>query len=167
MVTLRSARAEEADALAVLFDDDARNAEWVSSALKSFTIRNVVTIVDEPGLANGLREAGVHVVQRALSVLSLLETALHATEAMEILSGQDRTVHVREVTIRNPEVHGKPLRAAGLPRGNLAVALRREEERLIPNGETVLQIGDRLTLVGTAADLEAAAAHLGRKGEET
>ncbi len=165
--TLRSARAEEADALVVLFDDDARNAEWVSSALKSFTIRNVVTIVGEPGLATGLREAGVHVVQRALSVLSLLEIALHAPEAMEILSGQDRTVHVREVTIRNPEVHGKPLRAAGLPRGNLAVALRREEERLIPNGETVLQIGDRLTLVGTAADLEAAAAHLGREGEET
>lgn len=164
--TFHFAHAEEADTLVVLFDDDARNTEWVGAALKSFKIRNVVTCVDDPKTAVAMREAGVRVVQRALSLISLLQIAVHAPEAMEMLTGQDQTVHVEEVIIRKAAIHGKPLRAAGLPRGNLAITLRRGQQRLIPDGDTVLQLGDHLTLVGTAAGLEAAAAHLGKEAEE-
>ena len=44
---------------------------------------------------------------------------------------------------------GQPLRAAGWPTGCLVALIRRGDDTLIPSGSTVLETGDRLTIIGT------------------
>jgi len=46
------------------------------------------------------------------------------------------------------ELIGKSLREIQLPGGNLIPVVRREGQNIIPRGDTVLQVGDRLTILG-------------------
>jgi Trk K+ transport system NAD-binding subunit len=48
-----------------------------------------------------------------------------------------------------PDRSGQPLRDLELPEGALVVLIRRNGDVIYPHGHTVLQIGDRLTLVGS------------------
>jgi trk system potassium uptake protein len=45
-------------------------------------------------------------------------------------------------------VLGKTLRSAGLPRGLLITSVTRGDTVFVPNGDTVLEVGDRLLLLG-------------------
>jgi Trk K+ transport system NAD-binding subunit len=55
---------------------------------------------------------------------------------------------VMEVRLGCPELTGRPLREVELPQGALVVLIRRNGDVIYPRGETVLQIGDKLTLMG-------------------
>jgi APA family basic amino acid/polyamine antiporter len=49
----------------------------------------------------------------------------------------------------------KPLRSVGLPKGCLVAMLSRQGRSFVPNGDTVLEEGDRLTIVGEKRGLAA------------
>jgi NhaP-type Na+/H+ and K+/H+ antiporter len=46
------------------------------------------------------------------------------------------------------------LRAAHLPHGTLITAIERGRDVLVPTGDTAFEVGDRLTAIGTASDLQ-------------
>ncbi len=50
---------------------------------------------------------------------------------------------------------GKALRDLDFPRDTLVALVRRTEGAIVPNGETVLRDGDRLTMIGTPEGIEA------------
>jgi APA family basic amino acid/polyamine antiporter len=49
---------------------------------------------------------------------------------------------------------GRPVRELSIPQGCLITWLRRGSEVLIPRGSTVIEEGDRLTVIGEPADIE-------------
>ncbi len=78
---------------------------------------------------------------------ALQSTLREATE----LNGDQESLYV-EVNKRSTMV-ALPLRNAGLPRGILITLIERKLEFIQPTGDVVIQAGDRLTALGSKADL--------------
>ncbi|NLG72431.1 MAG: potassium transporter TrkA, partial [Chloroflexi bacterium] len=68
---------------------------------------------------------------------------------------------VREVRVRNPFAQGIPLKTLGLPGNLLVLSIGRNGDLLIPHGNTRLETGDRVTLIGNVENLNEAEAWLG------
>ena len=70
----------------------------------------------------------------------------------DIAAGAD--VFEVRLTAASPAA-GKKLRAAGLPKGVIVTSISRGGEVVLPSGDTVLVVGDRLSLLGGREGLEA------------
>jgi Trk K+ transport system NAD-binding subunit len=55
---------------------------------------------------------------------------------------------VREIRLLNPEAIGTPVQSLGLSGELLILSIGRGEELIIPHGNTRLEPGDRLTILG-------------------
>lgn len=75
--------------------------------------------------------------------------AVNEAELKEALLKEE---HFLYLTLRTQtgtaELIGKSLREIQLPQGNLIPVIRREGQNIIPRGDTILQEGDRLTILG-------------------
>ena len=71
------------------------------------------------------------------------------TELQDSLLHDDRFL-VLQINTGKPSgvLTGKSLREAGIPRGCLVAMLTRDGESFVPNGRTILQDGDELTVIG-------------------
>lgn len=55
-----------------------------------------------------------------------------------------------ETWVRNPKITGKAIKEIDLPTNSLIVLVRRGEQSIIAHGDTVLQEGDHVTIIGHA-----------------
>jgi CIC family chloride channel protein len=62
--------------------------------------------------------------------------------------------HDIEIAARSSLVN-MPLRRAGLPDGVIVTSIQRRRDLVIPDGDTVLQSGDRLVVIGGSEDIDA------------
>ncbi len=76
-------------------------------------------------------------------------------ELKETLLAHDRYASLTVGRGRAAEWAGRPLREVTFPAGTLVALVRRGGALSVPNGATVLQPGDRLTLIGDAAGIAA------------
>jgi len=60
-----------------------------------------------------------------------------------------------------------PLREAGLPKGTLVALVRRGSESLVPDGSTVLEEGDHLTVIGSPEGIEEVVRRFGPAPSDT
>jgi Trk K+ transport system NAD-binding subunit len=60
---------------------------------------------------------------------------------------------MREFIVFNSSLHGKRLMDLNFPSDVLVLAVRRDEELLIPHGTTKLEAGDHLTILGNIESL--------------
>jgi Trk K+ transport system NAD-binding subunit len=63
---------------------------------------------------------------------------------------------VSDVYLRNPLGAGERLSTLGLPGNLLVLSVCRDDEMIIPHGNTRLEIGDRLTILGDHEHLQLA-----------
>lgn len=84
-----------------------------------------------------------HAITRVIGVPAALQTDVFA-------DGQVQMVEYEVTGLSNPDVLGKPLRQCGLvPRDSRVVSKIRGDTMTIPNGDTVINVGDRLVVVGS------------------
>lgn len=94
-------------------------------------------------------------VDRVISAMGEL-----APEQLEL----DRhTLDFRRIFVSNPAVAGKRLRDLDLPRtqGAIITRLRRGDAELLPHGDTVLELGDRVRVVTRRENLDAVSKYFG------
>ena len=73
----------------------------------------------------------------------------------EILLRHDRHVVLHVVTDSRAAVMiGRPLRELDIPDGCLVAVIHRADETIVPRGETVIEEGDRLTVIGSVKGIE-------------
>ncbi|HYF77674.1 MAG TPA: TrkA C-terminal domain-containing protein, partial [Symbiobacteriaceae bacterium] len=70
--------------------------------------------------------------------------------AAELLTRAEDDLQLADVVLSGGPLVGAALRDAQLPARLLVVAVGRGAEKIVPHGSTVLQAGDRLTVVGPA-----------------
>jgi len=75
--------------------------------------------------------------------------------------------HFRSLTLRS-ETHssdliGKPIRDVDLPKGSLVTVIHRHGKVVVPDGDSVLNLGDRLTMVGDHQKIKAFCERYNRK----
>ena len=90
----------------------------------------------------------------------LVQLGEAAPEALEL----DRhTLDFRRIFVSNPLLVGKPLRELDLPRqqGAIITRLRRGDKEILPHGDTLLELGDRVRVVTRRENLDAVSRYFG------
>ena len=140
---------ENIRAVAVLLPEDERNLE-VSRLLRGeVCMKRVVSRVHDATQAASFHELGVQVINPSLSPVVELEYLLLFPSVSSLMSDLEDEHDIAEVRLSCAELVNQPLRELELPEGVIIVLIRREGDVIYPHGNTVLQMGDRLTLMGS------------------
>lgn len=122
-----------------------------------YEIPMVVSKVADVEVIQELQRMGVKVVQPELATAMALEGAILYPTAFDVLVHQTDDIEVNEVYVTNQGLHGKRLRDVHLPGDALLLSLRRNSTVMVPHGETVLHLYDRLGLIGSPDAVQEAA----------
>ena len=117
----------------------------------------VVSRISDVELIPRLQSMGVKVVQPALATAMALEGALRFPTIFDLLLDQDQdNIDVSEVTLRNQRLSGTALRQLRFPGDVLILSMQRDESVIIPDGDTILHLGDRIGLIGSPGPMSRA-----------
>ncbi len=161
---LKAAHVETAAALLALSLDTRLNAQMCRVAQQRFGMPRTVAIADEADMES-LRAEGIGCFLPEAAPLVVLEAMARAPLVLEMLSGGVGGAELRTMRVESTTVDGRTLRELDLPRELLLIGLEREGQRLLPRGDTRLLRGDRLTALGTQAELARLTLLLGGYGE--
>lgn len=136
-------------AVAVLLPEDQANLEVCRLVKARMGVERIISRVHDATLAQPFTELGVQVINPSLSPVVELEYLLLYPSVSSLIADLEDEHDIAEVRLRCAELTGRPLREVELPQGAIIVLVRRDGDVLYPRGHTVLQIGDRLTLMGS------------------
>ena len=122
-------------------------------AKEQFGVPDLIARADDPELVRALHALGVRVVQPVLATALGLEGALYFPSAFSMMSERGDDVELLDIPLINSVLDGRPLRDVRLPGNALVIGLRRSGEVIVPHGDTRLELGDTLTLVGSPSAL--------------
>ena len=159
-------RDSKADTARVLVDLTTTHEETIEASTLSREVHGiplVISRISDVELIPRLQSMGVKVVQPALATAMALEGALKFPTIFDLLLDQDReNIDVSEVALGNSSLAGMPLRQLRLPGDVLVLSIQRDDSVIVPHGDTILQIGDRIGLIGSPRALAQAVSLLRR-----
>lgn len=145
-----------AHALVCTYEDAALCYRVCDLAKNRYGIPHVVAQLNDANERSRFDAIGVTTLNAALDRPSLLALLVRTPAIYTLFARTDDDKEVCEVTLIDERDIDKPLHQLKLPSGLLALAIRRDGELLVPHGNTRLCLEDRLTLVGSVEDIEAA-----------
>jgi Kef-type K+ transport system membrane component KefB/Trk K+ transport system NAD-binding subunit len=123
---------------------------------EKYDIPLVVSRIADVELIPRLQEMGVMVIQPELATAMALEGAIRYPTAFDVLVHQNENIDVTEIEVMNTSFTGSRLGEIRLPGDTLVLSLKRDDTVVVPNANTVLQIHDRLGLIGSPGSVEEA-----------
>lgn len=147
---------ESARALVSTFDDVDLAYRTCKLAKRGHEIDQVVAHVADPKEVPRFDEIGVTATNSMIDRSTLLVLLVRSPTLFTLLARANEDKEVCEVVVRNPSHVGKRLGQLALPGDVLALAVRRDEDFLVPHGDTRLNLNDRLTLAGSVDDIRQA-----------
>jgi Trk K+ transport system NAD-binding subunit len=129
-------------------------------ARQRFDIPLVVAGVSDTSCIAHLQGLDVRVVQPALATAMAFEGALRFPTAFDVLGREVGEVEFGEIVMGNRRYAGMPLRRLGLPGSAVVLSIRRNRTVLVPDGDTMLQVGDSVALIGSPDSVDEAIAML-------
>ncbi len=145
----------EAQTLISTFNDADVSFQVCEIARFTYNIPLVIAQVNQPAEMSRFEQIGVKTVNPAVDRASMI-VMLARNPALYKMMYDTEQNQVCEAVVRNEDATDKPLRSLGLPRGLLILAVRRDEELMVPNSDTRLNWDDHVTLIGAAEDVEQA-----------
>ncbi len=136
-------------AVAVLLPKDEVNLQICELLRNELGIRRVVSRVHDATQASAFTELGVQVINPSLSPVVELEYLLLFPSVSSLMTDLEDEHDFAEVRLGCAELADRPLRELELPEGATIVLIRRDGDVIYPRGHTILQMGDRLTLMGS------------------
>ncbi len=140
---------ESIKAVAVLLPDDEANLEVCRLLSDKVGISRIVSRAHDATLAPLFTELGVQVINPSLSPVVELEYLLLYPSVSSLMADLEDDHDLAEVRLGCPELADRPVSELDLPEGAMIILVRREDEVIYPRGHTRLQVGDRLTLMGS------------------
>jgi Kef-type K+ transport system membrane component KefB/Trk K+ transport system NAD-binding subunit len=154
---LEEARAAQARVLIDLTATAAETLEVCRLSKEQYRIPLVVSRIADVEHIPYLQAIGVRVVQPELATAMALEGAIRYPTIFDVLGHKTEEIDVNEIVVTNRRLTGIRLREIRLPGDALVLSLQRDSSVMIPHGDTVIQLHDRLDLIGSLGYLEAAA----------
>ena len=156
--TLEQAKSSNAKILIAATGDDGNNLLVCQLAKNEFGIESIFARVNNPDNLPQFEDLGVVAISSshatALAIDNLIERpALNAWMTELGVSGD-----VQEITLTSSQFVGKTVGslASILPPSCLITLVKREDEDIIPHGDFILDLEDRLTLIGRKEDVKTA-----------
>ena len=150
-----------AETVVVTLSDTDRNRHVCHVARTRYGIDHIVTLVRETNRLVEFETLNVTVFNPSLDQAALLSLLARNPDIYELLTRTDDNKEVSEVLLHNHDYGDKALRELQLPGDVLILSIRRAGEFIVPRGNTQLEYGDHLTLVGTFDHLHEARALFG------
>jgi len=139
----------QADRLVCVFSDIEKNYRICKRARTTYGIDHVVARLTVPGEIPRFEKIGATPLNPATDQAVLLGLVIRNPTMYELLTRTDDSRDLCEIAIRNPDFLNKPLKELDFPGDLLVVAVRKKGELIVPRGETILQMGDHITVLGS------------------
>lgn len=153
---------EGASAVLITLGEDDQVLAWSRLARQVLGIERVFALCSSAELTRALRLMGVHPITPLEAQATFLTLMARNPDLLHLLTATEDRQDLAEVHLRNPALAGKRLRELGLPPHVLVLSIHRGGAFIVPRGNTVLQMGDTLTLLGDVDDLETVVRTLAR-----
>jgi trk system potassium uptake protein TrkA len=149
-LVLKRAGLEDADALVAATHDDDVNIEAVRIALDAGVLR-VVALAADPEHLSRYRDLGVPVISPDSLTARNIEVRLEPRRVASTAFADGKAEAIEFLVTPDSPVRGKALRDLHSETWVVAAILR-GSQLIVPHGSTRIESGDRVTVVGTAAD---------------
>lgn len=136
----------DADILLVATHDDDVNTEIALKA-KEHEVERIIARIEENDKADGLRDEGMEVFSKFTSTIMLLEAMIKSPNIMKLFTNEDNTLS--EVVVENRAHTEKPIKRLEFLGDTIIARIFRDNESIVPHGDTVLKLGDRLVVTGS------------------
>jgi Trk K+ transport system NAD-binding subunit len=123
-------------------------------AIANYGVERVVSLVTEPSAQERFRQLGVITLTVSRDRAALLALLACNPDIYQLLTRTDDTKEVAEVIVRERQHDGVVLRDLSLPGDVVVLRLHRDGEFFVPQADTRLNNGDRLTLIGSFEDID-------------
>lgn len=139
---------ETIEAVAVLLPDDEDNLAVAHLLREELGIEHVAARIHETARAKDLDGLDVEVVNPSLSPVVELEYLLLYPSVSSLITDLEDEHDIREIRMGCEEMVGRPIRDLQLPHDVTIILVRRNSDVIYPRGDTELQWGDMVTLIG-------------------
>ncbi|MFQ5669097.1 MAG: monovalent cation:proton antiporter family protein [Acidobacteriota bacterium] len=156
---LREAGAGEAHTLVGLLTDE-ENYQIAALADQHLRTARVIVQLHDRSMAERFRAVHATPVDPHTALISLLDQFVRSPAAASLLLGMEGGQEIVEVPVRSPALQGMALRDLHLPLDTLVISVHRNGATLISHGYTRLELGDRVTMVGSGESLREMALRL-------
>lgn len=153
----------QVESILALQDDDNLNYT-IAHRARALEVPNVVALVQDPVRLADFTALGVQPLVNALLPATMIAIMARNPDTYTLLTSTRDQRDISEVRLRNRSLVGQQLRRLQLPGDYLVLSIRRRGELIIPHGNTVLEYGDRLSLLGDPAQLTESRALLEGEG---
>lgn len=144
--TLQSKGVFETDILIVATGDEDANAE-IALFAQELEVERVIAAISSPLLDEQLRVKNIDVFSVLLSTKTMLRALIEAPGIMKILTNNDTALY--QIKMNNRRYDSMMLRSFPFTGDVIFVRIFRENESIVPHGDTELKKGDLLILTGT------------------
>ncbi|WP_226087184.1 monovalent cation:proton antiporter family protein [Mesobacillus sp. S13] len=144
--TLKKHEVFDADIIVISTGDPDMNATIAMSA-KEHGVERVIARIEIPDLAEKAQGEGVEVFSVLRSSESLLRAMIESPGVMTILTNQENSLH--EIRMLNDHFDGMTLRRFPFTGDVIFVRILRENESIVPHGDTEMRLNDRLIVTGS------------------
>jgi Trk K+ transport system NAD-binding subunit len=143
------------DAFMALDVNDTKNLEACRAA-RGRGIEHVITFVMEPLLLSEFKKLSVQTLTPSIHRSSVLALMARNPAIFELMTSTTDDRDLREIILMNPNLHNQRLNEVSFPGDMLVLAIRRNDEVLVPHGTTRIALGDHLTILGDLDVLQTA-----------
>jgi trk system potassium uptake protein TrkA len=155
---LEEAGIERADVLAAVTRDDEDNLIICQLAKERFHIQRSVGRVNDPDNEHTFAELGVDVPVNATNIIAkIIEEEVSFSDFVNLMSFKRGKLAIVRLDLPNDSpVIDKEIKDITLPPDSVLVSIVRQDEVIVPKGNTVLKPGDdiiALTLIGNEPQL--------------
>jgi len=147
---------EMARAVVCVYSDPERAYRVCRQARITFGIDNVVARVDNPRDMARFENIGVVTMNAAMDQAALLAMLARNSLFYNLLTRTEDDKDFSDVTVTKAVHFGQKIRDLNLPGDLVVVGLKREGQFIIPTGNTQLEKGDRLSLLGNLTCIQKA-----------
>lgn len=148
---LEEAEIDDFDILISLMEKDQDNFAICQTAKKIYNIKKVVCIVTDPKNVDIFKKLGLDtVISATYSISKLIEQASTIESLMNTLSLENEKIIMSEILIdKNYLSVGKKLSEIVFPENAIISCILRNNSMIVPNGNTVIEFGDKLFIIST------------------
>ncbi|MFB6244068.1 MAG: cation:proton antiporter [Halobaculum sp.] len=150
MDELRAAGGDNARTVIAATGDDDANLLIAQLVESTFDPDQILSRVNDPSNVDAFEELGVKTVSSTLATAQELDNYIERPAMARWMNELGQVGDVQEVEVTNESMIGTSIRELGpeLPGRSLIALVARDGETNVPDADTVLQEGDRVTIIG-------------------
>jgi Trk K+ transport system NAD-binding subunit len=146
--TWSSLGTDNIQAVAAMLPDEDANLAVCRLLREQLGIEQVVARVRDATRTGSFADLGVSVVNPVLSAVGEMEHLMLYPSVSSLMDDLEDEHDVVEVSLKCQDLVDQPIRDLELPSQVMIILVRRDGDVIYPKGDTKLQGGDRLTLLG-------------------